>query len=584
MKKEKDKYIMYLRKSSEEDNRQILSIESQETELNRLAKNLNLKIYKTIKESKSAKDPGRPGFDEMILDIKEGKFNGIICWKIDRLSRNPIDSANIQWLLQKEKLNSIQTMEKRYLPSDNAIIFNVESGMANQYVLDLSKNVKRGLKTKAEKGWFPGIAKPGYLNDKYCEQGERKILEDPNTLPLIKKSFEMLLTGLYRPSQILDKLNNEWGYRSHARKTTGGKPLSRSTFYDIISDPFYYGKYEFPLGSGNWYQGKHKAIISKDEFYKIQEIIGKKNNSRPRIKDKESALYGLFRCYECNSIITPDTKIQTICTKCKTKFSSKRKDFCPNCNTKITNMKNPTQLKYIYYGCSKKGKNCQCKSSIEEREIDKQILEKLNNIKISEDIKNWYLEQLEEANKSESEEQILILENLQKEQTNYQKKIHNLLQLKISPNNTNGEILNDYEFSRENEKLREELNKIELRIVELKNRTENWTNLAIKTFNFACYAKHHYENGSIEDKKSILIGLSSNLIIKDKKVLISLPKHLELIESGNNKIKELKIKFEPTFTPINKERTGFLQPVRSTLLGDRDSNPNSQDQNLESYR
>jgi len=64
---------------------------------------------------------------------------------------------------------------------------NFEFGMANQFILDLSKNVKRGLKTKAEKGWRPGPAPFGYLNDKSKGKGKNEIIKDPDRFKLVKK-------------------------------------------------------------------------------------------------------------------------------------------------------------------------------------------------------------------------------------------------------------------------------------------------------------------------------------------------------------------------------------------------------------
>src|SRR3972149_10000837 len=169
------RYFLYARKSSEDEDRQIQSIESQITKLKQLSQEVNLKIVKTYTEAKSAKEPGvRDVFEKMIERVENGEADGILCWQINRLSRNPIDSGRISWLLQKGVLKSIQTIDRQYLPDDNVLLFNVESGMANQFIIDLRKNTKRGVEGKLQRGWLPSRAPLGYLNDK----SEKVITQD----------------------------------------------------------------------------------------------------------------------------------------------------------------------------------------------------------------------------------------------------------------------------------------------------------------------------------------------------------------------------------------------------------------------
>ncbi len=578
------RYILYVRKSTDDVDRQLLSLESQTNELTKLAKKLNIKIVKTISESRSAKDIGRPGFNEAIEMISSNQADGILCWKLDRLSRNPKDSGELMDLLQKGKIKIIRTIDSQYLPTDNTLIAIIELGMANQYIRDLGFNVKRGLRTKAEKGWYPGIAKPGYLNDKYCEQGEHKLLKDPDGFHLIKLAFEKLLTGLYRPSQVLTMLNNDWGYKTPVRRKTGGKPMSVSVFYKMLSDPFYYGEFEYPVGSGNWYRGAHEPMISENDFNIIQSILNTKGGSRPRITNKaDRALYGVFKCADCGSIITPDIQEQIICSGCKNKFSSKHTSTCPKCGLTIEEMKNPSHLKYVYYGCPhSKNRHCNQKS-IESKELDRQVVEVLESIKISEQMKDWYIEQINNANNQEQFSQTAILKSLQKRQSNLKKSMDNLLTLRISPDNANGELISNEEFSFRRAEINKELHNIQEQLAKSDQSTNEWTDLAIDIFDFACYAKHNYENGNLQDKKAILLGFGSNLLIKDRKIIVSLPKHLELVRKANSKISELGIKFEPGIFGSDNKKTDSLEPVFSLMLGDRDSNSDKQDQNLLSY-
>ena len=150
--KEKIKYFVYLRKSTDTEDRQIQSIEDQKKELIKYADQFNLEIAGEFQENKSAKAPGRPEFGRMLSEINRGKANGILCWKINRLARNPVDGGEIQWLIQQGVIQSIQTPGREYKTGDNVMMMSVELGIANQFILDLSKDVKRGMQSKAEKG------------------------------------------------------------------------------------------------------------------------------------------------------------------------------------------------------------------------------------------------------------------------------------------------------------------------------------------------------------------------------------------------------------------------------------------------
>jgi DNA invertase Pin-like site-specific DNA recombinase len=199
------KFILYCRKSTESDDRQVLSLDSQEKELLALAEKLQIKVVKVFRESKSAKAPGRPVFDEMMKIFDSGKADAILCWKIDRLTRNPLDGGRIQWLLQNNKIKCIQTFEKCYYPNDNVLLMSIEQAMANQYIRDLAVNVKRGQRAKLEKGWWPGFAKFGYKNDK----ANKTIVVDEYKSKYVIRAFELYATGSYGFKEIANILFDE---------------------------------------------------------------------------------------------------------------------------------------------------------------------------------------------------------------------------------------------------------------------------------------------------------------------------------------------------------------------------------------
>src|SRR6266540_1364507 len=127
------RYVLYCRKSSEAEDRQVQSIEAQIEVMTKLAEQRGLKIVKVLKESKSAKTPFvRPEFTKMLAMIEKNEADGILVWGISRISRNPYESGALQQLLQDEKIRSIQTHDRAYLSDDNAVVFTVEGAIANQ--------------------------------------------------------------------------------------------------------------------------------------------------------------------------------------------------------------------------------------------------------------------------------------------------------------------------------------------------------------------------------------------------------------------------------------------------------------------
>ena len=559
------RYIVYCRKSSEAEDRQVLSISSQVEELKELAERLNLKVVEILTESKSAKEPGRPVFNKMVEMINKGEAEGIICWKLDRLARNPIDGGQIIWMLQKGILKHIQTPERGYYPEDNVLLMSVEFGMANQYILDLSRNVKRGLRAKLEKGWRPNYTPLGYLNDKTKNRGEREIIKDPERFHLVKKIWKLMASGRYQPSKILEIANNKWGLR-----TRQGTPLSKSSLYSIFRNPFYTGLYEYPRGSGNWYQGKHEPMITQEEFEKVQMILGRRDN--PRAQKYDFPFRGLIRCGECGSVITPDEKKQIICSVCKFKFSYKHRSTCPKCGTPIEKMKKPTYLRYLYYYCTKK-KNPNCsQSSIEIKELEKQVEEILSKIQISEGFKDWALKYLREENEKEIASRKDIMDNLKRAYDGCLRKLDNLLKLKISPLNSDGSLLSDEEYAKRKAELLKEKVRLEEMMRDYNQRVNKWLDIAEKTFDFACHALYWFKNGTSEEKTQILQALGSNLILRDKKLQIELKKPFYWLAGVQCGLKSENWRFEPEKSAQNEFKLGKSSAQSSILLRGLDSN------------
>lgn len=525
------KYDVYIRRSSDDTDHQVASLESQRGVLMQLVKENKLKIGRTVEESMSAKQPGRPIFNDEIKRIEEGVIQGLIIWDLSRGSRNPVDSGTLSWLMQKEKLKAIVTPHRIYVSQDNVLIMNVEFGMANQYLRDLSKNVKRGQLTKNQKGQRPGSVPEGYLNDNSGGKGNGIVIVDQVRFPLVRKMWDMLLSGNYTVPQILKIVNEEWKYTTVKHKKLGGTPLSRAGLYRIFTNLFYTQRYEYPKESGIWYEGKHEKMVEQYEFDKAQIILGQRG--KQRAKTREFAFTGMIRCGECDSAVTAEELWQIICTNCKHKFSTKNTSVCSQCDTSITKMASPKILHYIFYLCSRKNKITKCKQKYVRLELlEDQIDFILSKIEIPETFKEWAIMYLNELHDHEAVEQGAIEESIHVKYKDCLEKINNLIKLKISPMNSDGSVLSDEEFKKQMSPLQNEKNDIEQEQKTLSKRADEWLELSQKTFNFACYARLRFQHGTLHEKKEILAAIGSNLVLKDKILSLTVPKPFIAIQEA----------------------------------------------------
>jgi site-specific DNA recombinase len=284
-------YVNYTRKSSEDEDRQVLSIEAQDSELSAIAANNSLRVVKTFSESKSAKEPGREIFNEMLRAIERGEANAILTWKLDRLARNFDDGGKLIGMLQRGVIKEIRTFEKSYFPQDNVLTIAVEFGMANQYVRDLVVNIRRGNREKIRRGIFTGKAPLGYYN----EPKLRTIEPHPDRFDKVKAILELFATGRYTLTALQQKLTAS-GFLSKS-----GKPLPLSSVGNLLTNPFYYGVFVI---KGEMHPGSHVPMISKKQFDAIQAAMVAVGKPRTRATKREFQFLNFAVCGSCGYCIT----------------------------------------------------------------------------------------------------------------------------------------------------------------------------------------------------------------------------------------------------------------------------------------
>src|SRR4030042_6873696 len=320
------KFFLYARKSTDIEDKQILSIEAQITELRAFAKQNNLNVVETFIEKQSAKIPGRPIFNSMLKKIENGEANGILSWHPDRLARNSVDGGRIIYLIDCGRISGLKFPQFWFEPTPQGkCMLNIAFGQSKYYVDSLSENTKRGLRQKVRRGEYPTLAPMGYINDSRT----KTIVVDKKKSSVIRKAFQLYTENNSRLEDISDFL------AQNGIKSKKDNKLHRDRISYLLSNPFYIGLFRY---SGEIHEGKHQPVVSKKIFDKVQEVLKQRGKPRKSRKNNPKAFCGLLKC-SCGMGITAET-----------------------------------QKGHVYYRCSKKSKTAKCAEPyIREENLDEQV-------------------------------------------------------------------------------------------------------------------------------------------------------------------------------------------------------------------
>jgi len=468
------KYIAYCRKSTDEKDRQVLSIEAQIAELKEFAKREKLHIVETLVESKTAKEPGRLVFQQMMKLLESGKANAILSWHPDRLARNSVDGGQIIYLVDTGKIVDLKFPSFWFENTPQGkFMLNIAFGQSKYYVDNLSENVKRGNRQKLRNGVWPNKAPLGYKN--IIEN--KSIAIDPKKAKVIKKAFELFADGKTSYAGITRFLFDN-GIRSGK-----GKPLKIDKISQMFKKKFYIGTMEF---NGEEFPASHPTFISKQLFEKVQERTQKL--SRPREINHDFAFSGLMRCGECGAAITAEQHIK---------------------HYRRTNR----TVKYIYYRCTKKIKPCS-QPYLEENKLFGQLKNEIKSIALPKSwTGEWKTRLAEDKILSEqSREKVLALLHSQSE--SFDTKLNVLLDGYLD-----GTIESDIYKTKKNQLFQEKL-KVENQISKTEESGSSWLEPFSQFVNCAILAQKIARKGSgVSDLRIFAQNIGSNFFLKYKQII-----------------------------------------------------------------
>ena len=468
------KFFLYARKSTDVEDKQVLSIEAQIIELRTFAKQENLSIAQVFIEKQSAKIPGRPVFNEMLKRIENGEAAGILAWHPDRLARNSVDGGKIIYFIDCGRIESLKFPQFWFEPTPQGkFMLNIAFGQSKYYVDSLSENTKRGLRQKVRRGEYPSVAPIGYIND----IRSKTIVVDKKKSKIIKAAFEFYAEGNAR----LEDISNFLAQKEILSRN--GKRIHKDRITFILKNPFYYGHFRY---GGELHEGKHEPIIAKKLFDRVQEVLKERGKPRKQSKNKPKAFCGLLSCSECDMMITAEV-----------------------------------QKGHTYYRCTKKSKTINCTQPyIREEELNKQLSALIQKVSLPQDWATELLKMAQDDEKESTQSCSAFVQEGQKKILKIGTQIQRLMDVYLEQD------IDREEYRVRKAELMSKKKTLEEKIITLEQKQNDWLEPFREWINTAQNAPKIARDEALFPKKALAKEIfGSNLRLAEKRTQISQPEN-----------------------------------------------------------
>ncbi len=468
----KPKYFLYARKSTEDDDKQVMSIEAQLFELREFARKENLQILEEFTESKSAKKPGREKFSEMMSRIESMDGAGILAWHPDRLARNSIDGGRIIYAVDTTKIISLRFPTFWFEPTPQGLfMLQVAFGQSKYYSDNLSQNISRGIRQKLRRGEWLTHAPFGYVNNVKT----RNIEPDPVKAKIIVRAFEEYAKGTHGVESIAQF------FALHGVTTKSGTPLGKASVHRMLCNKSYLG---LTKHYKEYFPGSFAPILSRDLFEAVQKRLAERGRPRKTKVGHNFPFTGLFRCGGCESMITAQW--------CTNRFGTK----------------------YRYYRCTKKNRKCDQEYLREDRLV-LQLKEQLQKISLPDEWTNWMMEKTDEWEKDEKSSSGTLLVQIKEHERDTEQKLDELVSLYLD-----GDIPKENYLAKKNELLKEKVSLNE-KLKSARAERKNWVEPLREWILDIKKATQLTSSDNFFETKDYFKKIGTNPVLREKSVSIS---------------------------------------------------------------
>ena len=488
-------YFLYCRKSSDREDKQILSNDAQQRIMTKFAEENRLTVIKSFVEQKSAYKRGRPLFGEMVHRLEEGEADAILTYHLTRLARNSFDGGHLIGLMDEGSIKEIRTPGGIHVNTpDHKFMMQIEFAMAKKSSDDTSQFVTRDIESKLLKGECTGCVPLGYLNlDRagrivagQYEPEKQRMLEslgrplkreeiDPVLGSLVRRVFEESSKGVYSLKAL-----SEFAYRIGLRSRKG-KRLPLETIYQLLTHPYFRGALRL---RGKLYTEniQHEALVPKKLFDRVQQIVGRRKGG---MRKHFFAFTGLIKCAECGCAITAEI-----------------------------------QRGLIYYHCTHNHGPCSQRTWTREDALEEQLTNAFSRLIIPDVLLQFMFDKVRQCHAQEAKGRDAIRNQLERQYGQAKHRLDALLQLKLSQNNVDGLLLSDEEYLSQKNAVREEMQSLEEELQTAQQQGKNWVEDCEKFVNFTQELCKRFVNASLEEKKELVYLLCSNITLKDQKIAV----------------------------------------------------------------